>query len=118
VRQFSSDPDESTGFLVPAIIAFGGGLLIGAVLISAKSQAFGLPRIRGRQRSCPTLLSDRARRLRLRMSGNALEGPTVSTGMRERVTGFAESNRLDASRCVASLGGMSDPERSREPDSR
>jgi hypothetical protein len=88
LRQSFADPDNRTGFLVPTIIAFGGGLLIGAVLISAKSQTFGLRRIPGRQRSRPTLPSDRSRRLRRRMSGNALEGPTVSTGVRELVTGL------------------------------
>jgi hypothetical protein len=90
LRQSFAGPDNRTGYLVPTIIAFGGGLLIGAVLISAKSQAFGLPRISGRQRRRrgPTLLSDRARRLGRRMSGNALEGPTVSPGVREPVTGL------------------------------
>jgi hypothetical protein len=51
LRQSFAGPDNRTAFLVPAIIAFGGGLLIGTVLISAKSQTFGLPRIPGRQRS-------------------------------------------------------------------
>jgi hypothetical protein len=88
LRQSFAGPDNRTGFLVPAIIAFGGGLLIGAVLISAKSHAFALPRIPGRQRSRPTLLSDRARRLRRRMSGNSLKSPTVSSGLREPVTGL------------------------------
>jgi len=89
MRQTSPDhPDEGTGFLVPTLIAFAGGLLIGAVLISARSHVIALPRIPGRQPSRPKLLSDRARQLTRRLSGNSLKGSPASPGVRERVTGL------------------------------
>jgi hypothetical protein len=90
-RQSSPDPDESTGFVVPALIAFGGGLLlVGVLLVSARRHGFALPRKPGRRRDRNNSLTDRARRLTRRMRDNLLVGPTVAPGVRERVTGLLD----------------------------
>jgi hypothetical protein len=71
----SPSPEDRTGFLVTALIAFTVGLLIGgAVLISAKSHAFVLPRTPVRRRDRTMLLSDRGRRLTRRSNGIRLRG--------------------------------------------
>ena len=85
MRQSAPSPAEGVGFLIPALIVLGGGLLIGAVLISARSHVPALPCIPGRQPS-RTFLSDRGRQLTRRLSGNSLEGPIVSP--EARVTGL------------------------------
>jgi hypothetical protein len=84
MRQPSPGPDDRTGFLVPTLIAFGGGLLlIGAVLVSARRPAFTPSRTPVWLRDRIMLPSDRARRRRT--NGTSLEGPTVSSGVRERL---------------------------------
>jgi hypothetical protein len=65
VRQTSPGPDDRTGYLVPTLIAFGGGLLlISAVFVSARRHAFAPPRTLGWQGDRSMLPSDRARRRR------------------------------------------------------
>jgi hypothetical protein len=79
VRQTSPGPRDRTGFLVPTLIAFGGGvLLIGAVLVSARRHAFASPRTLGRRRDRSMLPSDRARRRRT--NDISLEGLTRRLG--------------------------------------
>jgi hypothetical protein len=103
-RLSSPDPDESTGFVVPTIIAFGGGLLlVGVVLVSAGHRAFALPRKPRRRSDRNNSLTDRARRLTRRMRGNLLVGPTVTPGVGERVTAFPTSSRRKTSRHAISL---------------
>jgi hypothetical protein len=103
-RQSSQDPNESTGFVEPTLIAFGGGLLlVGVVLISARRHAFALPRKPGRRSDRNNSLTDRARRLIRRMRGNLLAGPTVTPGVGERVTAFPTSSRRKTSRRAISL---------------
>jgi hypothetical protein len=78
-RQSSPDPDESTGFVVPTIFAFGGGwLLVGVALVSAGHHAFALPRKPGRRNEGDNSLTNRARRLTRRMRGNSLVRQTVA----------------------------------------
>jgi hypothetical protein len=70
-RQPSPDPDESTGFVVPMLIVFGGGLLLaGVVIVSARRHAFALARKPSRRSDRNNSLTDRARRL-TRLGGNA-----------------------------------------------
>jgi hypothetical protein len=88
IRQSASSPGEGVGVLIPTLIVLGGGLLIGAVLISARRQVPARPRMSGRQPSRTMLLSDRPRRLKRRLSGNSPEGPTVSPEVRGRVAGL------------------------------
>jgi hypothetical protein len=86
MRLPSPDPEESTGFFIPTLIAFAGGLLVGVVLVSARRHAFALPRTLDRQRGRPLLLRDRARRLTRGTIGISPKEPTVSPGVRERLT--------------------------------
>jgi hypothetical protein len=84
MRQSDPSPGEGVGLLIPTLIVLGGGgLLIGAVVISARSHVLALPRIPGRQPSRTMLLSNRARRMTRRSSGDSLEASTVSPGVRE-----------------------------------
>ena len=80
----SPSPDDRTGFLVPTLIAFTVGLLIGgAVLISAKSHAFVPPRTPVRRRDRTMLLSDRGRPLTRRYNGIRLRGRQPRHARRE-----------------------------------
>jgi hypothetical protein len=114
-RQSSPDPDESTGVVVPTLIVFGGGLLlVGVVLVSARRQAFALPRKPGQRSDRNNSLSDRARRLPRRMKGNFLVGQTAAPGARERVTGLLDQAASTAAGAWPRWGDERS-ERSREP---
>jgi hypothetical protein len=67
-RQSAPHPNESTGFVEPTLIAFGGGLLlVGVVLVSARRHAFALARKPGQRSDRNNSLTDRARRLTRRL---------------------------------------------------
>jgi hypothetical protein len=86
-RQSSPYPNESTGFVVPTLIAFGGGLLlVGVVLVSARRQVFAVPRKPSRGSDRNTSLTDRARLL-TRLGGNLTQRtrPRQSRSQRHRV---------------------------------
>jgi hypothetical protein len=69
-RQSSPYPNESTGYVVPTLIVFGGGLLlVGVVLVSARSYSFAPLREPVRRSDRTNSLTDRARRL-TRLGGN------------------------------------------------
>jgi hypothetical protein len=90
-QSYPDDPDESSGFVVPTLIAFGGGLLlVGVVIVSARRHAFALPRKLSRRNDRNNSLTDRARRLTRRMGDNSLIGQTAAPAVRERVTGLLD----------------------------
>jgi hypothetical protein len=98
-RYSSPDSDESTGFVVPTLIALGGGLLlVGVALVFARRDAFALPSNPGWRSDRNNSLTDRARRLTRRMRDNSLVGPAVTPGVGERATVFRTSNRRKTSR--------------------
>jgi hypothetical protein len=112
MRQSAPSPGEGVGFLIRTLVVLGGGLLIGAVLISSRRHVSALPRILGGQPGRTKLPSDQVCRLTRRMSSYALEGPTELPWVRERLTGL-----LDQTGTTPAGGwprwGMSDPERGR-----
>jgi hypothetical protein len=73
----SPKPNDRSAFLAPMLIVFAGGLLVGAVLISARRRAFALRRKRAERRR-PLLRADRDRRLTRRINGLPFDVPTLS----------------------------------------
>ena len=74
-RQSFPYPNERTGFVVPMLVTFGGGLLlVGVVIVFTRRHAFALPRKPSRRGDRNNSLTDRARSLTRLMRDSSLVG--------------------------------------------